>query len=292
MFFVRLDNPIRTYRVTSPSLYNGVESIITTECNNLLCGSSSVLADSTTTPTETLDLNDPDYLMNFATWNSSVSNINVVFQFAIDIAFSRVDLYFLHYPEMNISLPNLKMFQVSAFTMVSGGIIIPHTLTNNGNLNSDDREVRRVTLLFNSGSVTRRHFRLDISFSDLLDTDWFFLSEVIFCNRLPQSLPMDTVTPQTTSPMVTATIQDLSSQLTCTVSRSGSFEWQWTREGSTSPLEGDKYSVVTALGTRESVLTISQLKTNDSGMYMCQVNRTRVDGSAASQSIALTVSGI
>ena len=254
---------------------------------------STVLADSTTTPTETLDLNDPDYLINFATWNSSVSNINVVIQYDDVISRSRVDLYFLHYPEMNIGLPNLLISEAASLGDVSGGTLIPHTLTNNENLDSADRQVRRVTLLFNSGSIMQQRFHLDMSFSGLLDTDWFFLSGIRFCNRSPQTLPSGPVTPQAASTMVTATLQDPSSQLTCTVSSSGSFEWQWMREGFPSPLEGGKYSFATALGTRESVLTISQLESNDSGMYMCQVKRVGGSAdSAASQSIALTVPGI
>ena len=245
-----------------------------TDCNNLVCGWSTVLADSTTTPTESLDLSDPNYVRNFATYNSSLSGPNIVFQFLFAVQLSRVDLYFLHYPALNIGLPHLQLFEADSLGDISGGTQILNTLINNGNLDSGDRQVRRVTLLFNSGSVTRQHFRLDMSFSDLYNTEWFFLSEVRFCNL--QTLSSGVVTPETASTNVTATTQELDSgliDLTCMVSSSGSFEWEWTLFGFNSPLEGGKYTVTTALGGRMSVLTISQLSAEDRGVYQCGVRR-------------------
>ena len=263
---------------------------------NLLCGSSTVLADSTTTPTESLNLSDPNYVRNFATYNSSLSPY-IVFQFGSVIPLSRVDLYFLHYPALNIGLPNLQLFEASSLADTSGGTLIPYTLINNGNLDSGDMSVRRVTLLFNAGSVTvtRQHFRLDMSFSDLYNTEWFFLSGVRFCNRSPETLPSGAVTPETASTNVTATTQQLDLgliDLTCTVSSSGSFEWQWTLVGFNSLLESDKHTVTTALGGRMNVLTISQLSTEDRGVYQCAVWRLgHASATMATKEILLIIPG-
>ena len=154
-----------------------------------MCHASTVLSDGCTTPAEEFNLCDGDYVRNFIAYNSSLRTPFIMIGFPSAIQLSRVELYFLHYPALNFGLPNFELFRVTNLIQLSGGARVTYILDGNQNLYSGDRRVQRVTLLFNAGSITQRYFRLDMSFSDLYNTEWFLLSEIRFCNLQPQTPP-------------------------------------------------------------------------------------------------------
>ena len=59
--------------------------------------------------------------------------------------------------------------------------------------------------------------------------------------------------------------------LTCSVTNSGSFLWQWMYNGSMLS-SGDKFQILIKDATRTSTLTIDTLRSTDSGTYTCITN--------------------
>ena len=86
------------------------------------------------------------------------------------------------------------------------------------------------------------------------------LDSVVFVNDQP---PVITFGPE--NPLSSVT-------LSCTVTNSGSFEWQWKHSG--SPVDTSRSQTWIADATRTSVLVVDRLRYSDSGTYTCEVRHS------------------
>ena len=78
--------------------------------------------------------------------------------------------------------------------------------------------------------------------------------------------------------------------LSCTVTNSGSFEWQWKKNG--SPVDTSRSQIWIADATRTSILVVDRLRYTDSGTYTCDVQHsTTISTAIYSRNISLTLEG-
>ena len=100
------------------------------------------------------------------------------------------------------------------------------------------------------------------------------ISEIVFCANDTDFQPGEIDFLRHAEPVVTwpsaQVLQSGSLTLICTVSSEGSFTWRWRKDGENNDLErGGKFSILSADGTRTSVLTINDITFDDSAVYEC-----------------------
>ena len=193
-----------------------------------------------------------------------------------------LDLYVLNYPEENISLPMFELFQTPSPTVVNStirGEIIPFQILNNDQLSGADSNFIKITLRPLS-SFANRGVLLTWTFTELYNVDWFILSEIRLCSDTQPPLVFTPANqfqfqiPSENQTIIQPSADILASGslvLTCTLSLQGSFIWRW-RKGTVIIQNSTKISVLSANGTRTSILTINQLNFNDADLYMCETS--------------------
>ena len=278
-----------TVIVTRPSIFNQIGSspncaAATNGEPEIECtGRDIVIADRNTGPTAP-NLNSTTDVRMFLTWQRQTrTDFLVAFITNTMITFSSVELYFLSYPTQRIGLPNIQLFGSANQLFsnnLSGGTPINYTFSDV--VNPQENTVNNVTLPFLSSPGPLNAVRLQMSFTGLDNIDWFFLSEIRVCTGTtpPPSLPAiqfqspsdgERVVLDTSSGTPTSVV------LNCTVSVAGVFEWRWRKDNQILQ-NGGRFQITTALGTRTSKLTISQLRSTDAGNYTCEVRHQSQSG--------------
>ncbi len=238
-----------------------------------VCPPSAVLTDSNTVPSS-VDLSSPEYVQLFLPWDRTLQQPSyIVFTFSSsEVTVASVGLSFLNYPSEGISFPNIKLFDATNFADGSVGKQISYKFRDNSMLSTDDKKVATVYLdLIPATGVRLQFLRIEMSFSDLFNTDWFLLSEVTFTSTRAD-IPLPTISLQEPDGSLQL-YQGDTLQLTCTVIGDGQFQWEW-KKGDQVLVEGSgQVQMETALATRTSVLTITDFCASDSGNYTCEAVR-------------------
>ncbi len=262
--------------MTPPSSFRGIVDPDLTGCvmsqGGYVCFSSAVLTDSNTVPSS-VDLSSPEYVQLFLSWDRALQQPSyIVFTFSMEVTIASVGLSFLNYPSEKISFPNIKLFKAVNFADGSGGTEISYKFRDNSMLATDDKKVATVYLdLFPASGVSLQYLRIEMSFSDLFNTDWFLPSEVTFASTRTDT-PLPTISLQEPDGSLQL-YQGDTLQLTCTVVGDGQFQWEW-KKGDQVLVEGNsQVQMETALATRTSVLKITDVCASDSGNYTCEAVR-------------------
>ena len=275
---------------SSPSCATALNGLPEIECS----GRGTVIVDRNTGPT-TPNLNSTSDVRMFLTWQRQT---RTDFLLAIItntmMTFTSVELYFLSYPGQSIGLPNIQLFGSANefYNDLSGGTPINYTFSDI--FTPRENTVNNVTLIFLSNPGPLNALRLQMSFTGVDNIDWFFLSEIRVCTGTtpPPSLPAiqfqspsdgERVVPDTSSATLTSVV------LNCTMSVAGVFEWRWRKDNQILQ-NGGRFQITTALGTRTSKLTISQLRSTDAGSYTCEV-RHRSQSGYQSRTVELVLPG-
>ena len=213
-----------------------------------------------------VDLNSEADVQSFFTWRGE-ADINFDHNGPTELA--SLELYYLNYPSERIGLPAIELFSFDNITDQSG-TRINYVLNNSDVLSSTDNIRRNVTLgiLENQNLSSYSRLRVNFSYTGMSDIDWFFLSEINLCSGTPTAT--DTITTQARVELSSNNPSN-STQLRCSVSSVGSFQWQW-RQGN-SILSGRRFQNSTADGTRTGILEVTGLRSTDEGSYTCRVNR-------------------
>ena len=274
--------------LTRPSIFNMIGSspncatAINGEPEIECVGRDIVIVDRSTGPAAP-NLNSVTDVRMFLTWQRQTrTDFLIAFITNTVMTFSSVELYFLSYPTQRIGLPNIQLFGSANQLFsnnLSGGTPINYTFSDV--VNPQENTVNNVTLPFLSSPGPLNAVRLQMSFTGLDNIDWFFLSEIRVCTgTTPPSLPAiqfqspsdgERVVPDTSSGTPTSVV------LNCTVSVAGVFEWRWRKDNQILQ-NGGRFQITTALGTRTSKLTISQLRSTDAGNYTCEVRHQSQSG--------------
>lgn len=249
----------------------------------ILCLNPNPLTDGMFGPDQP-DLNAANDRSSFVVWDDtnpkpflSIEPRNNV------VMVSSVDLYVLNYPMESIGLPNLELFNTANAAVITDPPLdsaVLFDLVGNGQLSQGDSTVRRVTLRFRT-PMTVTGLLLRWNFSGLLNVNFFFMSEFVMCtDPLPvyNTGSISFLAPSESMTTVVPTTEFLTTKpltLTCTVSNEGSFVWRW-RRGPVTIVESSKTSLLTADGTRTSILIINQLDFDDAGTYLCEATFSSV----------------
>ena len=275
--------------ITRPSVFNMVGS--SPNCARAYQSSSEIectgrdiaIIDRNLGPTAP-NLNSTTDVQMFFTWQRQTRTdfLIALGTNTMMMTFSSVELYFLSYPAQRIGLPNIQLFgTANVFSNdVRGGTPINYTFSDV--FTPQENTINTVTLPFLSSPGPLHAVRLQMSFTGVDNIDWFFLSEIRVCTGTtpPPSLPAiqfqspsdsERVVPDTSSGTLTSVV------LNCTVSVAGVFEWRWRKDNQILQ-NGGRFQITTALGTRTSKLTISQLRSTDNGSYTCEVRHQSQSG--------------
>ena len=271
-----------------PSPFNGISTIIPNVGNcvreriGIVCELPNVLTDNSTGPQQ------PDIFNNdirqFVAWSSSnpASYLTLVPQ-PSPASVSTIDIYTLNSPRNGISVPNFELYGLESTVSATPTSTDPKLdvdIINNNELSLEDNNVRRITLRIRS-PASHNAYLLMWNFDKLLKVSLFMISEVLLCN---DPLPIyDTSTITFKSPITDNTITTLQSELlnngsimlTCTVSNEGQFMWRWIH-GVTRIISDSEpaTSILSADGTRTSVLSTPVSASDNSFLYSCDASFT------------------
>lgn len=235
-----------------------------------------------------LDFNNPLHFLTFVAWSRLHTPTETLYISTRQAPEERqlvsgLRLTVLHYPNERIGVPNLLTLYGSSdttrrvpFTPTHFRISrIPYDLLNNQELSQHDNSVTRTLILRFRQPSARRRYVLTWDFTNLHNVDWFFVSEVQLCVDDQPPLELGEIifrSPMDNMPVaVQPNSADLGSRffrLTCTVSNEGFFDWRWNRNKAELPND-EKTVILSADGTRTSVLIINEFNFGDSGGYIC-----------------------
>ena len=176
------------YQIPIPKLFNdstdmGTGCVRADGTGSLDCGMNTRLVDGDTGPLHSLSSTN---LHRFLAWNRThTQSITLSFGLVFDPpntvpSLSSVILYFFSYPTQRIGLPSVTLS--GSFDDIGMDTFpISYIYGNNGDLRSNDSQLRNVTLSITS-SITIIHILfIELSFPDNTDIDWILLSEVDIC---------------------------------------------------------------------------------------------------------------
>ena len=238
----------------------------------------------------------------FLVWHNSTDRPYVNFGFSSAQSLTAITIEFVNYPAQGFSLPNLELYSVRGPAIVDPNSShdnqrIEFELQNNNVLSQDDYQVTSISLIFSS---TSQFFLLRWNYTRLYNLNFFMVSEIDLCsNTQPSGETQITFQhPQSDNSMIILTVEELTSTvarymtINCTVSSSGLFEWQWSRNGSMLLNNTiSRFSLFTADGTRTSILQITELRVSDAMEYTCEVRRRR-SGEKMTRTWTLSLPGI
>ena len=110
----------------------------------------------------------------FFAWNRSSQVVSVTVRYFPQVTIRHVQLFFYNKPSMGIGLPDITLASTRT---------LPHYITGNQHLRSDDDGRRNVTLSLVDTSERIGDFSVNFSFSDSNRVDWLLLSEVRICQQ-------------------------------------------------------------------------------------------------------------
>ena len=282
--------------ITRPSIFNMIGS--SPSCATALngppeiecSGREIVIVDRNPGPTAPNLNSANDVRMFLIWWRQNRTDFLIAFITRTMMTFTSVELTFLSYPTQRIGLPNIQIFgTANQFeTDLSGGTLI-NNYTFNNVVTPQENTVNNVTLfLSNPGPLNA--LQLNMSFTGVDNIDWFFLSEIRVCTgtTLP-AIQFQSPSEGERVVLDTSSGTPTSVVLNCTVSVAGVFEWRWRKENQILQ-NGGRFQITTALGTRTSKLTISQLRSTDAGNYTCEV-RHQNQSNYQSRTVELVLPG-
>ena len=282
MFYGNTTGPISTVRVSiAPFRQTTPISSALPTCvrdgAGVQCFGETVLNDGNLLP----DFDNVNDLDQFVVWSEDSTTPYMSVQVGI-LSVSTIDIYVLNYPAEGFGVPNFKLYTTSRAAVVdpddagSNTVeIIEFDLVNNAELSMDDRTFMKVTLRPRSPFSTAPNggILLRWTFTNLLNVSWLGISEIVFCANDTDFQPGEIEFLRPAEPVVTRPSAQVlrSGSLTfiCTVSSEGSFTWRWRKDGGNDLTRGGKFSILTADGTRTSVLTINDITFDDSAVYEC-----------------------
>ena len=269
----------------SPSIFRGKAVLQNPPCprsgQDFACRYNHILGDDQEVPAQP-NLNGGDSnndIGKFVVWQDGTQRPYIVFTFSSATTVTTINIEFLNYPAQNFSLPNLQLYTTGGLNVNPNSPSaqpIDFDIVNNSGLSQDDHQVTNISLIFSS---TSQSFLLYWDYTDVYNLDFFMVSEVDFCNGTPPAVstfPIAFQPPQVDNSVVVPTVDDFIASnnflLTCTVSVSGLFEWQW-RQNETLISNNAKFQIFTADGTRTSKLQLTGLSVTDAASYTCGVRR-------------------
>ena len=177
----------------------------------------------------------------------------------------------------NFSVPNLQLYESNNFVIDpshSSAQRIEFDMLNNSGLSQDDHLVTNISLIFTSSS---NFILLYLNFTDVYNLDFFLVSELDLCTDTQPPVTraeIDFKEPKVDYTDIIPTIEEFTANknviITCTVSISGVFRWQWMQNG-TLISNNDKFHIFTADGSRTSKLQLTGLSVSDAASYSCGV---------------------
>ena len=243
----------------------------------VLCFGETVLNDGNLQP----DFDNVNDLDQFVVWSEDSTTPYMSVEVGI-LSVSTIDIYVLNYPAEGFGVPRFKLYTTSRAAVIdpddagSNTVeIIEFDLVNNAELSMDDRTFMKITLRLRSPISTAPlgGILLRWTFTNLLNVNWLGISEIVFCANDTDFQPGEIEFLRPAEPVVTQpsaqVLQSGSLTLICTVASEGSFTWRWRKDGGNHLQRGDKFSILTADGTRTSVLTINDITFDDSAVYEC-----------------------
>ena len=245
-----------------------------------VCHYSHILGDNQEVPTQP-NLNGDDTnndIRKFLVWQGGTQRPYIVFTFSSAMTLMTMNIEFLNYPAQNFSLPNIQLYAIGGLNTDPNSPSahpIDFDIVNNSGLSQDDHQVTNISLVFSS---TSRSFLLYWDYTDVYNLDFFAVSEVDFCNGTPPAVSTSIAfqQPQMDNTVIVPTFDDFIALknflLTCTVSESGLFEWQWGQNGIIIS-NNAKFQIFTADGTRTSKLQLTGLSVTDAASFSCAVRR-------------------
>ena len=231
----------------------------------------------------------------FLVWSNSTNSPYMTFGFGSTQSVTAINIEFLNYPAQGFSLPNLELYEVATVNIVdpNNAQHIELELLNNNLLSQDDYQVTSVSLIFPRIS---QNILIRWNYTGVYNLNFFMVSEVDFCSdtQQPGITQITFQHPQLDNSVIRPTVEELTVTrtitLNCTVSSLGLFEWQWRQNGNIISNNG-KFSLLTADGTRTSILQITGLNVSDAAVYTCEVRRRRVGGEYMSRMQTLSSEG-
>ena len=266
--------------------YNGLGSVFDpSDCisfeNTKACSIAAPIDGDIGPSTPSVDLSSAEDISHFMIWQNTGSSVEQYLEihFSGSHTVDRIVLHFLNYPSENIGLPKLDLTHVQDVAQ-----LLPFTIIGLDNLPADDRQVRSVTLNVSSVDIVdRSRFKASISFAGMNNINWFFLSEMSFCEVINFQEPL------TDNTTVMPSINSLNTiTLNCSVEGSVTYIWQW-RKGSSIIQAGGRYNI--SIETRKTQLTISELDYADEDQYICEAKQCGQAAFCASRSIQLQLPG-
>ena len=236
-----------------------------------------------------------DVQMFLTWWRQNRTDFLIAFITRTMMTFTSVELSFLSSPTQRIGLPNIHIYGSANQPFpddLSGGTPVNYAFRDF--FTPQENTVNNVTLPFLSNPGPLNAVQLNLSFTGVQNIDWFFLSEIRVCTGTTPPPPLPAIQFQSPSDgervvLDTSSGTPTSVVLNCTVSVAGVFEWRWRKENQILR-NGARFQITTALETRTSKLTISQLRSTDAGNYTCEV-RHRSQSGYQSRRVELVLSG-
>ena len=133
-----------------------------------LCFSDSVILDGN------LGFRPSPSSALFFAWSRSSQVVSVKVGYFPSVTIRHVQLFFYNKPSMGIGLPDIRLASSST---------LPHYITGNQHLRSDDDGRRNVTLSLVDTSDLIANFTIMFNFGDSNRVDWLLLSEVRICQQ-------------------------------------------------------------------------------------------------------------
>lgn len=265
--------------VAFPNLYNGVSVINpgVTGCEifrrvQFRCDYSTVIGDSAPVPNQT-NLEDDNYVSHFIAWRNTSVNSYIDFSFTNSEGVTAIVLSFLNSPRNKISLPYIELqnVQYAAAPENDQLSMIPSVLIDNEDLNSNDNQIRTITIQPLLPLSSNTNLRITFDFTEFHDFNTLLLDEVTFCaDAQPIFMPNITFT-DLQSRILQPTADELSTgylEMVCIIASDGQYNWQWLKDNTVIASTGE-YRITVGDGSRTTILRISNLDFNDAGQYRC-----------------------
>ena len=243
------------------------------------CPFSHILGDDEQVPPQpNLDSEDSNNDINkFIVWKNDTTTPYVLTTVPSGTTVRVMNIEFLNYPAQNFSVPNLQLYESNSFFIDPShhsAQRIEFDMLNNSGLSQDDHKVTNISLIFTSSS---NFILLYLNFTDVYNLDFFLVSELDLCTDTQPPVTraeIDFQEPKVNFADIIPTIEEFTANknvtITCTVSISGVFRWQWMQNG-TLISNNAKFHIFTADGSRTSKLQLTGLSVGDAASYSCGV---------------------
>ena len=270
-------------------------SSLVNDPNAIQCINQSLFFDSDYGP-QTFDLNVHRSLSRFVGWTTESY---MMFDMGAVTMISAIDISVVNVPRGRVGLPNFRIYRTTILNLIdvsptdTRAVRVPYDFLQNEHLSINDSAVRNITLRPRT-TIRTRYLLLRWTFAGLA-LQGFAISEIRFCGdqqprNTPQPIQFQSPTDFMTTILPSARdfVRNRFVSLVCTVSNSGSFTWQWTKNGQPVP-QAKNIEVVSADGTRTTNLTIFNPSSRDvNAIYTCSVsNALRPNINAARHLVAL-----